>query len=303
MAAQMTSESPAARAARLSLLAGVAVFALKLGGYALTGSVGLLSDALESTVNIAAALLLGLSVRFAARPADASHPYGHAKAEYVSSFAEGLLIGVAGALIVEASVGRLLHPEYLEFSGSAVALTVLASAINAAVGTYLVRVGRAQRSVALEGDGHHVLSDVWSSAAVLAGVLVAMLTGWSWLDPLVGLAVALGILVVAWRVVRRSLGGLLDETLPAGEVERLRAAIERHRGAFLEYHDLRTRRAGRAAFVDFHLVLPGALPLQAAHDLMDDIEASIHEVLPDVSIVIHVEPEAFAQGTKLDLRL
>ena len=291
------------RAARLSLISGVLVFAVKLGGYALTLSVALLSDALESTVNVAAALLLTLTLRFSNRPADADHPYGHAKAEYLSSFLEGLLIGVAGVLIVQASVLRLLHPHPVEASLPGLALTVFASVINLLVGLRLRAQGQRLRSPALIADAQHVLSDVWSSALVLLGVVLAILTKLSWLDPVIGLLVALLVMRVGWGVVRGAVGGLLDESLPEDDVRRVQAAIESHRAHYLEFHDLRTRRAARDTFVDFHLVLPAALPLREAHDICDAVEESLKAALPGVSVTIHVEPEHLAHSERLDLRL
>lgn len=295
------------QAARLSIATSVAVFGIKLAGYGLTGSVGILSDALESTVNIAASLLVALSLRFAALPADDNHPYGHTKAEYISSFLEGLLIGVAAVLIVQASVSRLLRPQALELNWWGLGLTALASGLNLLVGLYLMRRGRAHRSVALEADGQHFVSDVYSSLAVLAGVVLALLSDWTWLDPVIGLFVAVGLLLLGWRVVRRALSGLMDEGLPAGEVEAVRAAIEGRRARFIEYHDLRTRRAGRESFVDFHLILPRQLSLEEAHAVCDDIERAIEVALPGTGVTIHVEPEEFAHGlpsaARLDVRL
>ncbi len=292
-----TPETVLNRAAQLSLLTGVVVFGIKLGGYGLTGSVGLLSDALESTVNVAAALLLMLSLRFAARPADADHPYGHAKAEYLSSFSEGLLIGVAGVLIVQTSVARLLHPQPVEASALGLGLTVVASIINLVVGQRLSRQGRQLHSPALLADGQHILSDVWSSALVLAGVLLAIFTGWNWLDPLIGLLVALLVLRVGWSVLRGAVGGLLDERLPEEEIARLEETIDRHSPAYLEVHDLRTRRAGRDTFVDFHLVLPSGMALLQAHDICDAIEDDLKATLPGINVTIHIEPEQLAHST------
>ena len=288
--------------ARLSLAAGALVFGLKLGGYFLTGSVAILSDALESVVNVAAALLLAVTLRLSALPADENHPYGHNKAEYVSSFLEGLLIGAAGVLIVQSSLSRLTHLQTPSANGWGLGLTALASAVNLTVGLRLLRAGKLNRSIALEADGQHLLSDVWTSAAVLTGVLVAIFTGWAWLDPVIGLLVAAGVLWVGWRVVRGSLAGLLDERLPEAEVREVVATIERFRPEFIEVHDLRTRRAGPRTFVDFHLVLPASLTLQAGHALCDRIEAAIDARLPGGSVIIHIEPEQFAHGD-VDLRL
>ncbi|WP_424949479.1 cation diffusion facilitator family transporter [Deinococcus sp.] len=284
------------RAAQLSLATGVLVFGIKLAGYFLTGSVGLLSDALESTVNVAAALLLMLTLRFSARPADQEHPYGHAKAEYLSSFSEGLLIGIAGVLIVQTSVLRLLHPHPVAASALGLGLTVLASVINLVVGLHLSRQGREMHSPALLADAQHVLSDVWSSGLVLLGVLLAIATGWNWLDPVIGLAVALLVLRVGWRVLRGAVGGLLDEALPQEDITRLEQAISRHRESYLEVHDLRTRRAGRDIFVDFHLILTSGMPLKQAHDICDAIEDDLKSTLPGANVTIHIEPEQLAHG-------
>jgi cation diffusion facilitator family transporter len=295
------------RAAQLSLMTGVVVFGIKLGGYFLTASVGLLSDALESTVNVAAALLLMFTLRFSSRPADDDHPYGHAKAEYLSSFSEGLLIGVAGVLIVQTSVARLLHPEPVKASVLGLSLTVLASVINLIVGLRLARQGRQLHSPALLADGQHVLSDVWSSSLVLVGVLLAIATGWNWLDPFIGLLVALLVLRVGWGVLRGAVGGLLDERLPPEDIVRLEQAIERHSASYLEVHDLRTRRAGRDIFVDFHLILPADMPLQQAHDICDAVEDDLIATLPGTNVTIHVEPEQLAHGglhgQRADIRL
>ena len=295
-AAQPSVAALLARAAQLSLATGVVVFGIKLVGYFLTGSVGLLSDALESTVNVAAALLLMLTVRFSARPADDEHPYGHAKAEYLSSFSEGLLIGIAGVLIIQTSVLRLLHPEPVRASALGLGLTVVASVINLVVGLHLSRQGRQLHSPALLADGQHILSDVWSSGLVLAGVLLAIVTGWNWLDPFIGLLVALLVLHFGWRVLRGAVGGLLDERLSGEEISRLREAIDHHRAAFLEVHDLRTRRAGRDTFVDFHLILPSDMPLHQAHDICDRIEDDLMETLPGLGVTIHIEPEYLAHS-------
>jgi cation diffusion facilitator family transporter len=288
-------------------MTGVVVFGIKLGGYFLTASVGLLSDALESTVNVAAALLLMFTLRFSSRPADDDHPYGHAKAEYLSSFSEGLLIGVAGVLIVQTSVARLLHPEPVKASVLGLSLTVLASVINLVVGLRLARQGRQLHSPALLADGQHVLSDVWSSSLVLVGVLLAIATGWNWLDPFIGLLVALLVLRVGWGVLRGAVGGLLDERLPPEDIVRLEQAIERHSASYLEVHDLRTRRAGRDIFVDFHLILPADMPLQQAHDICDAVEDDLIATLPGTNVTIHVEPEQLAHGglhgQRADIRL
>lgn len=297
----MTTPSPAAKAqqfaANLSLWVGVFVFGIKLGGYAFTHSVGILSDALESTVNVAAAILLGFSVRIAQRPADHNHPYGHNKVEYVTSFIEGLLIGIAGLLIIQTSIDRLMHPVTIHLDAIGLGLTIFASVLNGALGWYLVDVGKRYRSIALSADGKHVLSDVVTSAAVLLGVGIAFFTGWTWLDPVIGLLVAGGILSLGWNIIRQSMAGLMDESISAAEHVLIVQAIERFRDQMIEYHDLRTRQSGHQIFIDFHLILHANISLRQAHTLCDHIEDAISEALPMCNITIHVEPEDCAEHT------
>ena len=270
---------------------GVIILGLKLAAYWLTGSVALLSDALESVVNVVAASAALVAIRAAAQPPDANHPFGHSKIEYLSAVFEGILIVLAALLIGERAWERLQTPSPLRGLGWAVPIALAASALNAGLAAFLLRVGRRERSPALVADGLHLWTDVVTSAGVLAGVGLAGLTGWWVLDPLIALLVALNILRVGWRLLRDSVGGLIDESLPDAEVERLQQVVEQTMTGALEVHDLRTRQAGRQTFVTFHLVVPSAMPVTEAHDICDRLESAIQKALPGSFTTIHVEPE------------
>ena len=290
------------QAVRIAVLGGLLVFVLKLVGYALSNSVGLLSDALESTVNVGAAALTAWTVSIAARPPDQDHPYGHDKAEYLSSTLEGLLVGAAGVLILTTAIGNLQTPKTLNFSLLTLVVTISASLLNFWLGHYLVRIGKRTASIALEADGRHVLSDVVTSIGVIAGVTLAALTKIWWIDPLIALLVACSVIVLAFNLMRRSVGGLMDTALSTSDQISIHAVLEQYKNQYLEVHDLRSRSSGARKFIDFHLVMPGESSVQAAHDLCDAIENSLLEKLPDSSITIHVEPQAFVKGESPDLR-
>lgn len=290
------------QAVRIAVLGGLLVFALKLIGYALSNSVGLLSDALESTVNVGAAALTAWTISIAARPPDQDHPYGHDKAEYLSSTLEGLLVGAAGVLILTTAIGNLQTPKTLTFSLLTLVVTVTASSLNFLLGHYLIRIGKRTASIALEADGRHVLSDVLTSIGVIAGVTLAALTKIWWIDPLIALLVALSVIVLAFNLVRRSVGGLMDTALSTTDQLAIHTVLEQYKNQYLEVHDLRSRSSGARKFIDFHLVIPGESSVQVAHDLCDAIENSLLENLPDSSITIHVEPQDFVKGEAPDLR-
>jgi cation diffusion facilitator family transporter len=291
-----TTQQQKSRAALVAVVGGVVVLGLKLLGAALTGSVGVLSDALESIVNVAAAAFTAWAVAYAARPPDESHPYGHEKAEYLSSTLEALLIGVAGALTIQAAAARLQQPQALEFVPIGFAVTIIASVLNVFLGRYLIRVGQRLQSPALEADGRHVLSDVYTSIGVIVGALLGVYTGIVWLDPLLALGVAGLLLMTALRLLGGSVSALLDPAISPSELHALTAALEAHKDLYLEVHALRTRSAGPRRFVDFHLILPTNLTVAEAHARCDALEDAILEVLPGCSVTIHVEPEAFKQG-------
>jgi cation diffusion facilitator family transporter len=287
--------NPKVFAARVALVLGALVFVLKLLGAWLTGSVGVLSDALESSVNIVAAIFTAWAVGIASRPPDEGHPYGHDKAESLSSLLEALLIGVAAALVIGAALERLSNPKPLEFSSLGIGLTVLASAINFWLGRYLVSVGRRFYSAALESDGQHVLSDVVTSVGVLAGVLLATWTQLPWLDPVLALGVAGLLFWTAYRLLRQHINSLMDAALEPQDIATVQAVLEQERSHYLEVHDLRTRFSGKRKFVDFHLIVPANLTVLESHTLCDRLETAIEAALPNSSVTIHVEPEDFAK--------
>ena len=287
----------AERAAWTSLLVALVVLGLKALAYRLTGSVALLSDALESTVNVAAALLALLAIRFAHRPPDATHPFGHTKAEYLSAVLEGVLVVLAAFFIAKEALPRLLSPIPLKGLGPGLFVSLLASGLNGLLAFHLLAQGKRLRSPALTADGYHVLSDVLTSLGVLLGVGLAWATGLWVLDPLLALLVAGNILLMGFRLVRESLGGLLDEGLSPEEVARIQAILARELGkGALEVHDLKTRKAGHRAFLEFHLVVPGSLSVAEAHALCDRLERALEAEMPGLSVTIHVEPESERQA-------
>jgi cation diffusion facilitator family transporter len=279
------------RYAWLSVAAALATIGLKMLAWWLTGSVGLLSDALESLVNLAAAVLALSMLRLAAAPPDENHPYGFSKAEYFAAGIEGALIVLAAAGIFAAAIPRLIEPEPLDAPVLGLALTVAASAINFAVALVLIRVGRRHHSITLEADGRHLMTDVWTSAGVVAGVALVFVTGWLRLDPLVALAVALHIIWIGVGLVRRSWRGLLDAAIPAedtGEISKLFAEYSKRYG--VAFHALRTRQAGMRRFISFHVLVPDAWTVAHAHRLSEELEERIRSLVPNASIFTHIEP-------------
>ncbi len=273
-----------------SIAAALATIALKTVAYLFTGSVGLLSDALESFVNLAGALMALSMLSLAARPADENHAYGHGKAEYFSSGVEGGLILIAAAGIAVAAIDRLLHPRPLEQLGLGLGVSVLASAVNLGVGLMLMRAARQYDSITLKANAHHLMTDVWTSAGVIAGVGAVAVTGWLWLDPVVALAVAANIVWTGVRIVRESILGLMDTSLPPNEQARIVAALDRFVGPEVHYHALRTRQAGPRRFVSVHVLVPGDWSVQKGHELLERIEAELRAALPMVSVLTHLEP-------------
>ena len=279
------------RYAWLSVGAALATISLKTIAWWLTGSVGLLSDALESLVNLAAAVLALSMLRLAAAPPDDNYPYGFSKAEYFSAGIEGALIVVAAAGIVWAAVPRLIAPRPLDMAFAGLALTVVASAINFAVAVVLLRAGRAHDSITLEADGRHLMTDVWTSAAVLVGVTLVVITGWLRLDPLIALAVSVHILWTGFGLMRRSVRGLLDPAISAedqSEVTKLFDEYSRRYG--VSFHAVRTRQAGARRFVSFHLLVPDAWTVAQAHQLSEELEARMRAMVPNAAVFTHIEP-------------
>lgn len=274
----------------LSIAAALATIALKTGAWWITGSVGLLSDAAESVVNLVAAVIALVALTVAARPPDAEHHYGHGKAEYFSAAIEGLMIFVAAAVILVTAVQRLLNPVELESLGIGLAISLVATAINGAVGLLLIRVGRQHRSATLTADGKHLMTDVWTSAGVLVGVLLVAITGWLQLDAIVAIAVALNILVTGAKLVRSSTSALLDAAMTEDEHSVVTAVLDRHRTDDVDFHGLQTRVSGRNRFVSVHVLVPGAWTVQQAHDLLEVVEDDLRAALEDLQVTTHVEP-------------
>jgi cation diffusion facilitator family transporter len=280
-----------------SLILGLVVLALKGLAYWVTGSVALLSDALESTVNLATAVAALIAVRVAERPADANHPYGHHKAEFFSAVLEGVLIVIAALLILHEAWQGLQAPRAIDAPLDGLLINGLATLLNAGWCWVLLRHGRRARSPALVADGKHLLADVVTSAGVAVGIGLAWLTGWWLLDPLLAAMVAVNILWSGSRVIRDSLNALMDEAVPEETLQVIRDVISQQAGGAVEAHDLRTRHAGPVTFIDFHLVMPGETTVAHAHEVCDRIEAALKGAVPDANITIHVEPEHKAKHT------
>lgn len=274
-----------------SIVIGLIVLALKSLAWWLTGSVALLSDALESIVNVATAVAALMAIRVAQRPADQGHPYGHHKAEFFSAVLEGVLIIVAALLILREAWGAFQTPRPIEQPALGLAINAVAGGINAVWCLVLLRQGRRLRSPALVADGKHLSTDVVSSFGVLVGVGLATVTGWLILDPILAMLVGVNILWSGWKVMTTSLSGLMDEAVPTATLQDIREIISDSGAGALEAHDLRTRHAGSVTFIDFHLVVPGETTVADAHDICDRIEASLKTRLPEAQITIHVEPE------------
>lgn len=278
------------RYAWLSIAAAIATIALKSLAYWLTGSVGLLSDAVESIVNLVGALMALAMLTVAARPPDEDHPHGYSKAEYFSSGVEGTLIFIAAISIAIAAIERLIHPKPIEQTGVGIIISGIASIINLVVARILMRVGKEANSITLEADAHHLMTDVWTSVGVIAGVGIVASTGWQPLDPILAIAVAINIVWTGFQLMRRSVLGLLDRALPKQEREVVLEIFERYKAQGVEYHALRTRRAGARRFVSAHVLVPGKWTVQRGHELLEEIEEEIRHALLEVNVLIHLEP-------------
>ncbi len=274
-----------------SILVGLVVLALKTFAWWLTGSVALMSDAMESIVNVATAVAALIAIRIAARPADRDHPYGHHKAEFFSAVLEGVMIIVAALLILREAWHGFLAPRMLEAPLEGLLVNGSASVLNALWCWVLISRGRRLRSPALVADGHHLLSDVISSGGVVLGVALAVVTGWAVLDPALAALVAVNILWSGWKVMTSSLSGLMDEAVADDTLAGIRATISDNATGAIEAHDLRTRHAGPRIFIDFHLVVDGQTTVETAHDICDRIEQALKTTVPGSMITIHVEPE------------
>lgn len=274
----------------VSIAAAIATIGLKFGAYALTQSVGLLSDAIEALVNLAAALGALWALSAAARPPDERYPFGQAKAEYFSSGFEGALIIVAAAAIAYAAVERLIHPASLTVGLAGPLLSGVASAINLGAAVWMLKGARLHRSITLEADAKHLLTDVWTSVGVLAGFVLVVITGIQSLDSLVALGVALHIVFTGWQLLQRSASGLLDQSLGPGDEASIKQVLDRYRSEKVDFHALRTRRSGQRAFVSLHVLVPPTWTVRMAHELANTVERDIIDSLTFVSVITHIEP-------------
>ncbi|SFM47119.1 cation diffusion facilitator family transporter [Shimia aestuarii] len=275
-----------------SIPVAVAVFLLKLLAWHWTGSVALLSDALESIVNVVAAMIAFYAVQLSAKPADDKHPFGHSKAEYLSAVAEGAMILLAALLVMREAIGALPDPSLKDAPMAGIVVNMVAAGINAAWAMTLMRVGRANRSPALVASARHILTDVFTSVGVVVGLGLALATGWMILDPILAILVALNILREGWKVLSESVDGLMDASVNDGELQAIEAAVSGASEGALQVHDLRARRSASIVFVEMHLVVPKTMSVGAAHDICDRIEAAVKEVLPVARTTVHVEPES-----------
>jgi cation diffusion facilitator family transporter len=278
------------RYAAISLLAAIITIVLKGGAFLLTGSVGLLSDALESVVNLIAAVVALYALAVAARPPDESHAYGHGKAEYFSSGFEGALILVAAVSIGWTAVQRLLDPAPITDAWLGIAISIVASVVNFAAARVIAQAGQRYDSITLEADAKHLMTDVWTSIGVAGGVGAAAATGWTRLDPIIALLVAANVIRAGLDLLRRSLLGLLDTALPEQSRMEIMKILDDHRAGGVEYHALRTRQAGARRFVSFHILVPGEWSVQRGHDLLEEIEEQIRGRVPNSTIFTHLEP-------------
>ena len=274
----------------LSIAAALATIALKTTAWLLTGSVGLLSDAAESVVNLVAAVVALIALRVAAKPADKNHHFGHSKAEYFSSAIEGVMIFVAASVILVVGIQRLLNPQPLEQVGIGLAISVVAGIINGAVAIVLIRAGRQHNSITLRADGQHLMTDVVTSVGVVVGVGLVALTGWQILDPIVAIGVGINILWTGWKLVSESTAGLMDEALPKETNARIREILAEHTSEQIDFHALRTRVSGTRAFMEIHMLVPGAWSVKQGHDAMEDLIDLIRAEFPDLHVTGHLEP-------------
>ncbi len=289
MILETTKNKPLTRFAWLSVAAAVLTIALKGIAYLLTGSVGLLSDALESIVNLAGALMALAMLTIAARPADEDHAYGHSKAEYFASGVEGMLILVAALGIAATAIPRLITPRPLEQVGLGIAVSVVASIINLFVSIVLSRAGKKYNSITLEADAQHLMTDVWTSAGVLLGVGAVSITGWGRLDPIIAILVAVNIIWSGVRIIRKSAFGLMDTALSVEEQNKIQKTLDHYTQSGVQYHALRSRQSGVRKFVSLHVLVPGEWTVHKSHQLLENIEADIRNVIPGVTVFTHLE--------------
>ncbi|KAB2638290.1 MAG: cation transporter [Verrucomicrobia bacterium] len=296
-----TNRANLTRFAWISIAAALVTIGLKSAAFYLTGSVGLLSDALESLVNLMGGMMALAMLTIAARPADEDHAYGHSKAEYFSSGVEGSLILVAALCIAFTALPRLWHPQALEQVGLGLVVSMVAAVINLGVALVLLRAGKAHHSITLEANAHHLLTDVWTSVGVLVGVAAVARTHWLWLDPAVALLVAANILWTGSHIVWRSISGLMDLALPAADLAMVRQVLDTYQKEEIQFHALLTRQAGARKFISMHVLVPGAWTVQRGHELLECIERDIRAALPNSTVFTHLEslddPASWADET------
>lgn len=278
------------RYAYLSVAVALATMAIKAIAYAVTQSVGLLSDALESIVNLTAALVVVRVLNEIAKPPDEEHAFGHSKAEYFSSLFEGMLIGLAAVVIIYTAIQRLLIPEDIHHVSLGLTLAFAASIFNLYVARLLIRKGREHNSIALDADGQHLMSDVWTSLGVLAGVGAVSLTGWQILDPVIAMIVAAKIGWTGIRLIQRSIQGLMDASLPEAQIKLITEILDRYESQGIRFHALRTRQAGAHSFISLHVITPGNWSIRRGHDLLESIEKKIQRAVPLANVFTHIEP-------------
>ena len=287
----MNNRPSLTRYAWLSIAAALITIPLKAGAYWLTGSVGLLSDAIESVVNLLAAIMALSMLTIAARPPDDSHAYGHGKAEYFSSNVEGVLILVAAAGIAVTAVNRMLNPREIEQAGIGVAISIIASLVNFIVARILLKAGKKYASITLEADAHHLMTDVWTSGGIILGLGLVALTGWQILDPIIALAVSVNIVYTAFKLIRRSVAGLMDASLLPEEMCAVENVLTKYRQEYkIDFHALRTRQAGARHFITVHVLVPGRWTVHDAHHIVEDIEADIRAMVQNSVVFTHLEP-------------
>jgi cation diffusion facilitator family transporter len=278
------------RYAWLSIAAAVVTIGLKTTAWYMTGSVGLLADAAESLVNLFAAIMALVALTVSMKPADKNHHFGHSKAEYFSAAIEGLMIFIAAAFILISSINRFFNPEELQNVGVGLVVSAIAAVVNGVVGVVLIRVGNRHRSITLTADGKHLMTDVWTSAGVIIGVLLVALTGWTQLDAIVAFAVGVNILVTGWKLITQSTAGFMDVSLPKADNKRIRAILDEFRSDEIQFHAIRTREAGRRRFMTVHVLVPGTWTIQQGHALTENINDAVQAEYPELHIICHVEP-------------
>jgi cation diffusion facilitator family transporter len=274
----------------LSIAAAIATMGLKLAAYKVTGSVGLLSDALESTVNLLAAMVAFGSLSVAAQPPDSEHPFGHGKAEYFSSGLESAFILMAAIGIIYAAVGRFFDPQPLGKIDLGVLLAIVATAINGGVAWILLRASKRLNSITLRADAYHLLTDVWTSVGVVIGVGLILVTGWEWLDPVVAMGVGINIIWTAIHLLKESLSSLMDQSLPAKQLQQITALFFQYEEQGIRFHLLQTRVAGSESFISFHVLVPGDWTVRQGHDLCESIETAIADQIFGSHVTTHLEP-------------